>query len=94
MKKIALLFTGIVLTALISVVKAQTSFSRGVNLTGWFQTSSAHNIQFSKYTKKDFVNIKNLGCDVIRLPVNLFYMTDGNPDYTVDPLFYDFWIRR
>lgn len=90
MKKIALLFTCIVLTALTSVAKAQTPFSRGVNLTGWFQTASAHDIQFSKYTKKDFVNIKSLGCDVIRLPVNLFYMTNGNPDYTVDPLFYDF----
>ena len=69
---------------------AQTPFSRGVNLTGWFQTSSTNQIQFSKYTKQDFQNIKSLGCDVIRLPINLFYLTSGAPNYTVDPLFYDF----
>ncbi|WP_321518115.1 cellulase family glycosylhydrolase [uncultured Bacteroides sp.] len=89
MKKIALLFTGIVLM-MIPVVKGQAPFSRGVNLTEWFQTTSAQSIQFSKYTKKDFSNIKSLGCDVIRLPINLFYMTSGSPDYTLDPLFYDF----
>ena len=35
-------------------LQAQVSFNRGVNLTGWFQTSSAQQIQFTKYTKKDF----------------------------------------
>lgn len=69
---------------------AQVSFNRGVNLTGWFQTTSAQQIQFTKYTKKDFQNIKSLGCDVIRLPINLFYMTNGSPDYTIDPLMYEF----
>ena len=71
-------------------LRSQTPFKCGVNLTGWFQTSGTKQIQFTKYTKKDFENIKSLGCDVIRLPINLFYMTDGKPDYTIDPLFYDF----
>lgn len=71
-------------------LQAQVSFNRGVNLTGWFQTSSAQQIQFTKYTKKDFQNIKSLGCDVIRLPINLFYMTNGSPNYTIDPLMYEF----
>ncbi|VBB47312.1 Glycoside hydrolase family 5 [uncultured Paludibacter sp.] len=71
-------------------MQGQIPFSRGVNLTGWFQTSNARQIQFSKYTKKDFQNIKSLGCDVIRLPINLFGMTSGNPDYTLDPLFLEF----
>jgi endoglucanase len=71
-------------------LQAQVTFNRGVNLTGWFQTSSTNQIQFTKYTKKDFQNIKSLGCDVIRLPINLFYMTNGSPDYTIDPLMFDF----
>ena len=75
---------------IVSQLHSQTPFNRGVNLTGWFQTSSTNQIQFTKYTKKDFQNIKSLGCDVIRLPINLFYMTNGSPDYTVDPLFFDF----
>jgi endoglucanase len=67
-----------------------TPFSRGVNLSMWFQESSPQQIQFSKYTKKDFEQIKSLGCDVIRLPINLHAMTGGSPDYTIDPLFFYF----
>jgi endoglucanase len=90
MKKIILIIFITLLAGKMEFVKAQTPFNRGINLTGWFQTTSTHQIQFSKYTKKDFENIKSLGCDVIRLPINLFYMTDGTPDYTIDPLFFDF----
>ncbi|MCE5330816.1 MAG: cellulase family glycosylhydrolase [Bacteroidales bacterium] len=71
-------------------MQGQTPFNRGVNLTGWFQTSNPRQIQFSKYTKKDFENIKSLGCDAIRLPINLFSMTSGSPDYRLDPLFFEF----
>ena len=66
-------------------------FKRGVNLTGWFQyISSVRQIQFTKFTKQDLINIKSLGCDVIRLPIDLHLMTNGEPDYTIDPLFYYF----
>jgi endoglucanase len=65
---------------------AGTPFHRGVNLTGWFQTSSAQEIQFTRFTKDDFIDIMSLGCDVIRLPINLHEMTDGAPNYTIDPL--------
>lgn len=69
---------------------AQVPFHRGVNLTQWFQAPSAGQIQFTRFTKKDFENIKSLGCDVIRLPVNLHAMTSGAPDYTLDPLLFKF----
>ena len=90
MKKNVLIIIGVALMSLIVPSKAQAPFSKGVNLTGWFQTTSTNQIQFSKYTKQDFQNIKSLGCDVIRLPINMFYMTSGSPNYTVNPLFYDF----
>lgn len=64
-------------------------FKRGVNLSQWLQEPTARQVQFSKYTKKDFQNIKSLGCDVIRLPINLHGMTSGAPDYTIDPLLFD-----
>lgn len=80
--------TLLLLTAALCTAHAQTTpFSRGVNLTNWFQEASPRQIQFSKYTKKDFADIKALGCDVIRLPVNLHAMTSGAPLYTPDPLF-------
>ncbi len=71
-------------------LSAQTPFSKGVNLTNWFQADNARQIQFTKYTKDDFIHIKSLGCDVIRLPINLNYMTNGAPDYVIDPLFFEF----
>jgi endoglucanase len=73
-----------------TVINTETLFRRGVNLTGWLQAGSARQIQFTKFTKQDFENIKGLGCDVIRLPINLHYMTDGEPNYTIDPLFFYF----
>jgi endoglucanase len=62
-------------------------FHRGVNLTNWLQGFSVGQIQFARFTKQDFENIKSLGCDVIRLPMDLYSMTYGAPDYTVQPRF-------
>ncbi len=84
------LFVFIMLLMLSIECVGQIPFSKGVNLTGWFQASGPRQIQFSKFTKKDFQNIKSLGCDVIRLPINLHAMTSGSPDYIPDPLFLDF----
>ena len=91
MKKIKLAVLAFLVFFVTNPIYAQeVPFHRGVNLTGWFQTSSARHIQFTKFTEKDFVNIKSLGCDVIRLPINLHYMTGGEPDYIIDPLFFYF----
>ena len=65
-------------------------FSRGVNLTNWFQAASPQQIQVSKYTLEDFQQIQSLGCDAIRLPINLHAMTNGAPNYRLDPLFLEF----
>lgn len=65
----------------------ETPFSRGVNLSAWLQAGSPEEIVFDRYSKRDFEHIRNLGCDVIRLPINLHFMTSGAPDYILDPLF-------
>jgi endoglucanase len=79
-----------VLLALFQVSAAQAPFSRGVNLTGWFQAAKPGEIQFTKFTHTDISQIKSLGCDVIRLPINLHSMTSGDPYYLVSPLFFSF----
>jgi endoglucanase len=84
-------FLFIIYFAVPGPVSAQVSpFTRGVNLTGWFQASDVRQIQFTKYDVQDLEQIKSLGCDVIRLPINLHRMTNGFPDYIIDPLFYTF----
>jgi len=87
MKKLILISLSLLI---FQFIRAQAPFHRGVNLTNWLQADNASKIQFRKYTKKDFNDIKSLGCDVIRLPVNLHGMTSGAPDYTIDPLFISF----
>lgn len=59
-----------------NLIAQQTPFNRGVNLTNWFQVNNAKEIQFTKYTKHDFEQLKSLGVDVIRLPINLEFMTE------------------
>src|SRR5690554_3019824 len=82
--------TWIVFTGLSMAFSQDIPFQRGINLTNWFQARSPGAIQFGKYGKKDFENIKSLGCDVIRLPINLHSMTMGAPEYKPDPLFLTF----
>lgn len=86
---LAALFIGLLS---LSHLQAQTTtpFNRGVNITNWFQSQNARQIQFSQYTRTDFEKIKDLGVDAIRLPINLHAMTDGVPNYTLDPLFLSF----
>ncbi|MCF8242456.1 MAG: cellulase family glycosylhydrolase [Melioribacteraceae bacterium] len=87
MKKTILFF---LLFSLNFTFASDPPFSRGVNLTSWFQAGSPQEIPFSRYTIEDFQNIKSLGCDVIRLPINLHSMTIGNAEHTLDPLFFYF----
>ena len=88
----ALLQTGTLLMLISVSAPAQPSlpFKKGVNLTNWFQASSATEIQFTKFTRKDLERIKSLGCDVIRLPIKLHAMTSGEPDYVPHPIFLNF----
>jgi len=79
-----------ILITSITSFAAEAPFNKGVNFTSWFQADNVQAIQFNKFTKQDFINAKSLGCDVVRLPINLHHMTGGSPNYAVDPLFYYF----
>lgn len=82
-----LFFTSLVLSL---STYGQIPFSRGVDISGWFQASSAGQIQFTEFTRQDLINIKTLGANVFRLPVNLHEMTSGTPDFIPDPLMMSF----
>ncbi len=71
----------------VSIYSQEMPFHKGVNLTNWFQASNPQSIQFNKFSRTDLERIKSLGADVIRLPINLQGMTEGSPDYNLNPLF-------
>jgi hypothetical protein len=54
---------------------AQVPFSRGVSFI--FQTSSAQQIQYTRFTKTDCENAKTSSCDARRLPISLHDVTSG-----------------
>ena len=60
-------------------------FRRGVNLTGWKFPKTNPFITLSRQT---FVNIKALGCDVVRLPFRTLH--SGAPSYTIDSRFFTY----
>jgi endoglucanase len=74
----------------VAQVARSAPFSKGVNFSGWFETYSAQSINFTRYTEKDFADVKSLGADVIRLPIRMHSMTLGAPDYRFDPLLLKF----
>ncbi len=84
----------IILSAIIIIsvfqLRAQNAFSKGVNVTGWFGAGNAKSIPFNRFNKQDIQNIKSLGCDVIRLPIELHHFTSGAPDYVIDTLFFHY----
>jgi endoglucanase len=82
------------LTALLAVsawAQAPVSpFQRGVNLSGWFQADQAGRIPFSRFGEEDFRNLKALGADAARLPINLEGLTGPAPAYQIDPRVFPF----
>jgi len=101
MKNIFLLTAVILLVSCNSVKKIEEQapakpalksapFSKGVNFSGWFETNAAGAVLFTRYTEQDFIDVKSLGADVIRLPVKMHSMTSGDPDYKLDPLLLEF----
>jgi endoglucanase len=76
-----LIFSGVFIIPFHPVNAGDVPFTRGINLTNWFQVSGANEIQFTLYTKQDFEQIRSLGCDVIRLPINLHSMTSSGLSY-------------
>jgi len=75
----------------VSAAVCSAPFSKGVNFSVWFESNNAGSIPFTMYTEQDFIDVKSLGVDVIRLPVKMHSMTSGvGPNYTLDPLLVKF----
>ena len=45
-------------------------FTKGLNLPDWFNVAEARWLNPDTYTEKDFDQLKSLGIDVVRLPIN------------------------
>ncbi len=58
-------------------------FKRGVNFTVWLEYRPTDQINEDFFTKKDFENVKKLGCDVVRLPIHFENFCKAEDGYVI-----------
>jgi len=59
-------------------------FSRGFNFSKWFESRAFKDIVFTKFTEQDFIDVKSLGADVIRVPIAFHNFTFGDNAHTLE----------
>lgn len=57
-------------------------FTKGLNIDDWLNVDEYHWFNPDTYTEKDFDNLKSLGIDVLRLPLNFPVFMESAPSYT------------
>jgi len=83
----------IVLLVAGAVAADPAPFRHGVNLTEWFQANDVGQIPVSKFGPQDFTNLRSLGVDVVRLPVNFGAYVGPGPEFRLSPVLLDFLDR-
>lgn len=58
-------------------------FTKGVNFTNWLEYRPAEEINADMFTRQDFLNAQQLGCDVIRLPIHFERMCREADGYQI-----------
>lgn len=94
MKKILLkiLFTAIIFMAVTTNCAAYSGpkvdkklpFSKGLNFSEWLEPVQGFiDGHFNSYGKQDFIDIKNMGAEVVRIPTHFDTFSSGKPDYVI-----------
>lgn len=68
-----------------------TAFSRGVNIVDCFEVEAgkdAESIESKLVNEQTFINLKTLGCDVVRIPMSLECFVGEAPDYVFQTTFW------
>jgi endoglucanase len=60
-------------------------FSRGFNFSKWFEFRTVQDIQIDRFIEQDFINVKSIGADVIRLPIAMHNFITGENE--LEPVF-------
>lgn len=74
----------------VSHAESKLPFVRGVNLSSWFEIWSPGHPNYRAYDKNDFVNLKAMGVELVRIPLHFENLSSGSPEYKIHPLTYKF----
>ena len=81
----AILFlTGAAFAAGVPRVNKTMPYAKGLNLSEWLEVGGFGNVRKCIYGKQDFENIKELGVEIIRVPIWFEEFSSGKPDYIVE----------
>ncbi len=58
-------------------------FSKGVNLSQWLEPFSGGNSTSTMFSKQDFIDMKSLGVEIVRIPIHFEEFSSGKPDYVI-----------
>jgi endoglucanase len=69
---------------------AALGFQRGLNLLGWFDEPRSGQININRYTEEDFQSLRAMGCQAVRVPIDLLHLAGPAPGYELAPFFFEF----
>lgn len=64
-------------------------FTKGVNFTNWLEYRTAEEINPDVFTRQDFLNARDLGCDVVRLPIHFEKICVEEDGYKIPKKIFD-----
>ncbi|MBQ8838627.1 MAG: cellulase family glycosylhydrolase [Bacteroidales bacterium] len=67
-----------------AVVLTECPFRRGINISDWMLHDTEDYVISNSYTEKDFHDLKSLGFDAVRLPVDFKNHVGASPDYVIN----------
>lgn len=85
MKKIIVLLVAL-FAVIYSFALEKAPFRKGVNLSNWFEAWNPGSANYKMFDKTDFVQLKKLGADVVRVPIHFENLSSGKNKYIVNPI--------
>lgn len=65
-------------------VEKKLPYSKGLNISNWLEPSAGYiDGNFGNFGKQDFIDIKNLGVEIVRIPTHFDTLSLGKPDYII-----------
>lgn len=59
-------------------------FTKGVNLSQWFERESPDSVQFNLFTRETFYELKDMGIDIVRLPIHFENLSGEENNWTIN----------
>jgi len=83
-------FSSLAFTAETQNTAIQPPFTHGVNLTMWFESWSKSLPNLTKYTEQDFADMKELGIDVVRIPIHFDMFEENDETRKINDIIFEY----